>query len=234
MPDAPSILVIEDDDTLGALLDLHLRGAGYAVEVVADGALGYQRALGTDFDLVVLDLMLPGMEGVEVCRRLRAAERRVPILMLTAMGDEPDRVRGLEIGADDYVAKPFSLREVLARVAALLRRVEMDRPPEDPAEVLCVGDLEICPAARRVSVRGEAVELTVMEFDLLAQLVRNPGRAFSRKELLDQVWGYQFSGYAHTVNTHIHRLRAKIEHDPANPEFVQTVWGVGYRLGELA
>lgn len=232
MSDAPSVLVVEDDTDLAALLKLHLDEAGYAVEVVADGALALQRALADGFDLIVLDLMLPGLSGDEVCRRLREAGRTVPILMLTARGAEADRVRGLDRGADDYVPKPFSLREVLARVAALLRRVEMDRPPEDPNEVLGADALEVHPARRRVVLDGAPVELTAKEFDLLVMLARHPGRAFSRQELLDQVWGYQFSGYAHTVNTHINRLRGKIEPNPSAPVYVQTVWGVGYRFAE--
>lgn len=234
MPDAPALLVVEDDADLADLLRLHLDDAGYAVTVVADGAVALQRALAESFDLVVLDLMLPGLPGDEVCRQLREAGRTVPILMLTARGAEADRVRGLEIGADDYVPKPFSIREVLARVAALLRRVEMERPEADPDEVLGTDRLAIRPAGRRVVLDGERIDLTAKEFDLLVLLARHPGRAFSRQELLDQVWGYQFSGYAHTVNTHVNRLRAKVEPDPAEPRFVQTVWGVGYRFAEAA
>lgn len=234
MPDAPRVLVVEDDRDLADLLGLHLRDAGYAVEAVADGALALQRALADPFDLVVLDLMLPGMNGMEVCRQLRAAGRTVPILMLTARGAETDRVLGLETGADDYVPKPFSVREVLARVAALLRRVDYDRPPADPDEALAFGALTVYPQRSRVELDGEAVEVTKKELDLLVHLARHPGRAFSRQELLDEVWGYQFSGYAHTVNTHINRLRAKVEPDPSAPRFVQTVWGVGYRFADPA
>ena len=234
MPDAPALLVVEDDADLADLLRLHLDDAGYAVTVVADGAVALQRALAESFDLVVLDLMLPGLPGDEVCRQLREAGRTVPILMLTARGAEADRVRGLEIGADDYVPKPFSIREVLARVAALLRRVEMERPEADPDEVLGTDRLAIRPAGRRVVLDGERIDLTAKEFDLLVLLARHPGRAFSRQELLDQVWGYQFSGYAHTVNTHVNRLRAKVEPDPTAPRFVQTVWGVGYRFADAA
>ncbi len=234
MPDAPRVLVVEDDRDLADLLGLHLRDAGYAVEAVGDGALALQRALADPFDLVVLDLMLPGMNGMEVCRQLRAAGRTVPILMLTARGAETDRVLGLETGADDYVPKPFSVREVLARVAALLRRVDYDRPPADPDEALAFGALTVYPQRSRVELDGEAVEVTKKELDLLVHLARHPGRAFSRQELLDEVWGYQFSGYAHTVNTHINRLRAKVEPDPSAPRFVQTVWGVGYRFADPA
>ena len=234
-PDAPSrVLLVEDDPDLADLLTLHLGEAGYAVEAVRDGALALQRTLADPFDLVVLDLMLPGLGGVEVCRQLREAGRTVPVLMLTARGSEADRVRGLDTGADDYVAKPFSVRELMARVAALLRRVAYERPPADPDEVLRFGPLAVFPHRARVEIGGRTVEMTPKEMDLIAHLARHPGRAFSRQELLDKVWGYQFAGYAHTVNTHINRLRAKVEPDPSAPRFVQTVWGVGYRFADPA
>ncbi len=234
MPDAAHVLLVEDDADLADLLALHLREAGYRVDAVADGALALQRALADPYDVVVLDLMLPGMGGIEVCRRLREAGRTVPVLMLTARGSETDRVLGLETGADDYVPKPFSVREVLARVAALLRRVDYDRPPPDPDEALRFGPLAVFPQRARVELDGQTVEVTKKELDLLVLFARHPGRAFSRQELLDKVWGVQFAGYAHTVNTHINRLRSKVEPDPANPTFVQTVWGVGYRIAEPA
>jgi DNA-binding response OmpR family regulator len=175
--------------------------------------------------------MLPGMSGTEVCRQLREKERTTPILMLTAKSEERDKVLGLDLGADDYVTKPFSIRELLARVRALLRRVELDQPEEAPAEI-AFGDLVIEPAKRKVQVAGENVELTAKEFDLLNLFAQHPGRAFSRQELLDKVWGYQYAGYSHTVNSHINRLRSKIETDPSAPRYVQTVWGVGYRFAE--
>jgi DNA-binding response OmpR family regulator len=175
--------------------------------------------------------MLPGMSGTEVCRQLRERERATPILMLTAKSEERDKVLGLDLGADDYVTKPFSIRELLARVRALLRRVELDQPEEAPAEI-AFGDLVIEPAKRKVRVAGEPVELTAKEFDLLNLFAQHPGRAFSRQELLDKVWGYQYAGYSHTVNSHINRLRSKIEPDPSAPRYVQTVWGVGYRFAE--
>ena len=225
-----SVLLVEDDRDLSDLLVLHLGEAGYAVEAVADGALALQRALADPFDLVVLDLMLPGLGGMEVCRQLRDAGRTVPVLMLTARGAEADRVEGLETGADDYVPKPFSVKELLARVASLLRRVEYDRPAADPDEKLGTGALAVYPQRARVEIDGQPVEVTPKELDLLVHLARHPGRAFSRQELLDKVWGVQYAGYGHTVNTHINRLRAKIEPDPAEPRFVQTVWGMGYRF----
>ena len=228
----PSLLVVEDDTDLADLLDLHLSDAGFEVTVVGDGALALQTALATNYDAIVLDLMLPGLTGIEVCERLREAGRTVPVLMLTARGSEEDRIQGLECGADDYVPKPFSVREVVARVRAMLRRVGYDRPEEDPDETLAFGELAVRPHDRHVSRDGQPVELTAKELDLLLLFARHPGRAFSRQELLDQVWGVQFSGYAHTVNTHINRLRAKIEPDPAEPTYVQTVWGIGYRFAE--
>ncbi|MEM7789666.1 MAG: response regulator transcription factor, partial [Bacteroidota bacterium] len=227
MSDALRVLLVEDDPDLADLVGLHLTEAGYAVEAVRDGAFALQRALSERFDLVVLDVMLPGKTGFEVCRELRAAGRTVPVLMLTARGAEADRVEGLETGADDYVPKPFSVRELMARVRALLRRVDYERPPVDVNETLRFGPLAIYPHKARVEIDGAAVEMTPKEMDLLVHLAREPGRAFSRQELLDKVWGYQFAGYAHTVNTHINRLRAKVEPDPASPRFVQTVWGVG-------
>ena len=227
----PTILVVEDDPDLAGLLDLHLTDAGFDVVVASDGALALQGLLASSYDAVVLDWMLPGLTGVEVCERLRAADRTVPVLMLTARGSEADRVRGLECGADDYVPKPFSVREVVARVRALLRRVDYDRP-EPPAATIAFDGLTVRPADRLVQRDGAPVELTAKELDLLLLFAQHPGRAFSRQELLDRVWGVQFSGYAHTVNTHINRLRAKIEPDPAEPTYVQTVWGIGYRFAD--
>ena len=231
VPDAPRLLVAEDDADLADLLALHLADAGYDAEIVGDGALALQKGLATAYDAILLDWMMPGMTGADVCRELREAGRTAPILMLTARDAEADRVAGLDLGADDYVTKPFSIREVLARVAALLRRVAMAAPatPEPP---LATGALAIAPAERRVLREGTLVDLTAKEYDLLVLLARHPGQVFSRQELLDRVWGVRFSGYAHTVNTHINRLRAKIEPDPSAPVYVRTVWGVGYRFAD--
>ncbi len=227
----PAILLVEDEPDIADLLSLHLGDLGYRVDAVRDGALGFQKALAEPYALVILDLMLPGMNGIEVCKALRSAGRTTPILMLTSKSEEVDKVLGLELGADDYVTKPFSIRVLIARVRALLRRVELDQPEVAVSE-LAFGDLRIEPAKRKVYVRGEAVELTAKEFDLLVLFAQHPGRAFSRQELLDKVWGYQYAGYSHTVNSHINRLRSKIEPDPAAPCYVQTVWGVGYRFTE--
>jgi DNA-binding response OmpR family regulator len=235
MADSKRILLVEDDDDIADLLALHLRDAGYEVDVVGDGDEGLDRALGEEYDLVVLDIMLPGTDGFDVCRKIRQEKRQLPVLMVTAKTEEVDKVLGLELGADDYITKPFSIREVLARVKAIFRRIEVDQEVQAEAsgdDPLTVGRLRIEPSKRKVSVDGESVDLTSKEFDLLQLFAHNPGKAFSRQELLDEVWGYQYSGYSHTVNTHINRLRNKIEPDPGEPTYVKTVWGVGYRFAE--
>lgn len=225
------VLVIEDNADMARLLALHLAGANCTATVVHDGDSGLREALRPGYELVVLDLMLPGIDGLEICRRLRAGERHVPILMLTARSSELDRVLGLELGADDYLAKPFSVLEFVARVKALLRRAHGPRQPAREAEPpLRVGALTIDSAQREVRIGSKRVDLTAREFELLRHFARHPGRVMSRGQLLDQVWGYTHSGYEHTVNTHINRLRAKIEPDPARPHFIRTVWGVGYRF----
>ena len=228
-----SVLVVEDDPDIAELVALHLRDDGFEVEVAADGEAGLAAARRGDHDLVVLDLMLPGLDGLSVCRELRAGDRHIPVLMLTARSSEMDRVVGLELGADDYLTKPFSVRELVARVRALLRRVDaLGQTGEAAPERITVGGLAIDPAKRRVTVDGEEVELTAKEFDLLWYLASHPGRVYSRTQLLDQVWGYNHAGYEHTVNSHINRLRGKVESDPAKPRYVLTVWGVGYKLAE--
>jgi two-component system alkaline phosphatase synthesis response regulator PhoP len=181
----------------------------------------------------VLDLMLPKLDGFEVCKRIRDRNKQVPLLMLTARSEELDKVLGLELGADDYITKPFVIREFIARVNALMRRVEVDRRrgmEESEAEVLQYGSLVINCTNRTVQVDGRRIDLTNKEYELLELLARNPGRAFNRRQLLDTVWGYQYEGYNHTVNSHINRLRSKIEDDPSNPKYVQTMWGYGYRF----
>ena len=226
-----NILVIEDDPDISKLLCLHLRDYGHGVEVVVDGDRGFKRAMSGEFQLIILDLMLPGMNGLEICSKLRANSSFVPILMLTAKSSEVDRVVGLETGADDYLIKPFSIHELLARVKALFRRVELlsSKAQADNQRIVC-GELEIDTEKREVKTFGSPVELTAKEFDLLTQFAAHPGKVYSRKQLLDLVWGYQHDGYEHTVNSHINRLRRKIEPDPAKPEFLLTVWGVGYKF----
>lgn len=229
---ARRILVIEDDSDLAHLLELHLRGLCDDVRVAARGDIGVEVAAREDYDLIVLDLMLPGLDGLEVCRRLRADGDFTPILMLTAKSAETDRVVGLEMGADDYLVKPFAIAELVARVRALLRRAgpwQNGSAGTLPARIES-GDLTLDIARRAVTVAGRPVALTVREFDLLTYFARNPGRVFTRAQLLDTVWGYNHDGYEHTVNSHINRLRAKIETDPANPRYVLTVWGIGYKF----
>ncbi len=232
---AKRVLLIEDDRDLSNLVSINLIQAGLAIETAADGRTGLKRALAGGHALIVLDLMLPGLDGLEVCKAIRRANAVVPILMLTAKSEELDKVLGLELGADDYVTKPFGVRELVARVKALLRRSEGEGPREEgAAETLTMGGITIDFPKRRVTVADAPVDLTAKEFELLSLFVRNPGRAFSRSQLLDLVWGYQFDGYDHTVNSHINRLRNKIESDPAHPVYLRTVWGIGYRFAEPA
>ncbi len=228
------ILVIEDDKDIAHLVELHLKDEGYEVSQAYDGKTGLELALSKPYDLIILDLMLPGVGGGEICRRVRAAPFYTPILMLTAKSTELDRVLGLEIGADDYVTKPFSIRELLARVKALFRREEAfkSEASEEPQKVFKAGDLVIEPTKRKVTLRGEAVSLTAKEFDLLLQFARHPGRVYTRLELLNLVWGYGYEGYEHTVNSHINRLRAKIEENASEPRYILSVRGVGYKFSE--
>lgn len=229
-------LIIEDDPNLAELVQLHLRDVGLSVDIADDGVTGYETFKRGDYALVVLDIMLPRKDGLAVCRDIRRLPGYVPILMLTAKSTELDRVRGLETGADDYLTKPFSVRELVARVKALLRRVDALAPDSaNGAENAIIerGAMRIDVGKRQVSVHGKDVALTAKEFDLLTHFARNPGQVFNRVQLLDQVWGYNHEGYEHTVNSHINRLRAKIESDPAKPSYILTVWGVGYKFAEL-
>jgi len=229
-----AILVAEDQADIRDLLVMNLKGAGYDVTAVADGAAALASQNERASDLLVLDLMMPGMDGLEVCKALRARGRSTPILMLTAKSTELDRVLGLELGADDYLTKPFSLAELLARVKALLRRADLLRAAQaqghGDARVLRNGDLEILPAKRQVRFRGQQLEFTALEFDLLLHFASHPGHVFSRGQLLNAVWGYSHDGYEHTVTTHINRLRAKLESDPMRPELILTVRGAGYKM----
>ncbi|MBT8116353.1 MAG: response regulator transcription factor [Gammaproteobacteria bacterium] len=228
------ILLVEDNTEIAHLVMLHLGDTGMRVTHAAHGNDGLQRALQQSFDLVILDLMLPDIDGMEICRAIRNSDDYTPVMMLTARSSELDRVLGLEIGADDYISKPFSIRELVARVKALLRRVDSctNRLNTNPPEALRLGELEIDPATRAVQLNDRTVDLTAREFDLLWHFASHPGRVFTRGQLLDYVWGYGHEGYEHTVNSHINRLRAKIEHDPSSPQYVLTVWGVGYRFAE--
>ncbi|MDX1697035.1 MAG: response regulator transcription factor [Thiohalobacterales bacterium] len=226
------ILLVEDNPEIAHLVMLHLGDTGMQVTHAANGDDGLRLALERPFDLLILDLMLPGIDGMEICRAIRRNDTYTPVLMLTARTSELDRVLGLETGADDYLTKPFSIRELVARVKALLRRVEScaRRSADTGAGILKLGDLEINPATRIVRMNRRPVDLTAREFDLLWHFASNPGRVFTRSQLLDNVWGYGHEGYEHTVNSHINRLRAKIEDKPSSPRYVLTVWGVGYRF----
>ncbi|WP_111493262.1 response regulator transcription factor [Marinobacter bohaiensis] len=228
-----TVLIIEDNPGIGQLVKMHVEDIGCEAILVPRGDDGLKRYQEGGIDLVVLDLMLPGLDGLSICREIRAGTGYVPVLMLTAKSTELDRVLGLEIGADDYLTKPFSVAELAARIKALFRRVDaMSAPADDasPGDRIDVEGLTIDPERRRVTVAGNEVELTAREFDLLYHFARQPGRVFSRSQLLDSVWGYNHEGYEHTVNTHINRLRGKIERDPSDPYYIQTVWGVGYRF----
>jgi DNA-binding response OmpR family regulator len=234
------ILIAEDQTDIRDLLALNLRGAGYGVSETRDGpsALALQTEAG--HDLLVLDLMMPGLDGLEVCKTLRSRGDHTPILMLTAKSTELDRVLGLELGADDYLTKPFSIAELLARVKALLRRSELLRAAQvaqsqsvDAGASLVNGELEIQPVKRVARVRGVNLDFTALEFDLLLHFAQHPGHVFSRGQLLNAVWGYTHDGYEHTVTTHINRLRAKLEADPLRPDFILTVRGAGYKMREL-
>ena len=226
------VLIVEDEPELGRLLQRQLQQAGYAVQAVATGEDALRAAEAERFDLVLLDLMLPGIDGLETCRRLRAREQYMPIMMLTARSTEVDKILGLEMGADDYLTKPFSVQELLARVKAIFRRVDaLATRPEAAISRLDLADgLHIDLAAREVWVRGERIALTHKEFDLLLHFAQNPGRVYTRAQLLDDVWGYSHEGYEHAINCHINRLRAKIERDPSHPTTLLTVWGVGYKF----
>lgn len=227
------VLVIEDQQDIADLIAMHIGDLGHKVECVADGPDGLSAARSGKHDLIVLDVMLPGMDGIEIIKALRMERCSTPVLMLTARAGEIDRVLGLELGADDYMTKPFSVPELQARVKALLRRSEMTVENNLLGETrLQFGGLSIDTASREVKMAGEALQLTAREFDLLLYFARHPGRAFTRLQLLDAVWGTQFEGYEHNVNTHINRLRSKIEQDPSRPQFVLTVRGVGYRFAE--
>ncbi len=223
------ILVVDDEPNIREVVGLYLSRDGHAIVSASDGEEALHVYRQTNPDLVVLDLMLPGLGGIEVCRRIQA-ERRVPLIMLTARGEEEDRIVGLGVGADDYVVKPFSPRELAARVAAVLRRVEEGSSVSGAGKTLTFGEMEIDPNTRIVEIGDEKISLTAREFDLLHHMASSPGRVFTRDQLMEAVWGYAFYAETSTVTVHIRRLREKIEADPAHPLYLQTVWGVGYRF----
>ena len=231
MNSAKKILLVEDDQDIATLLRLNLQDEGYQIVHEADGNQALIQLEKQSWDAVILDLMLPGVDGLEICRRIRQMTRYLPVIIISARTSETHRVLGLEMGADDYLPKPFSVLELIARVKALFRRQEAmgQNIRLESGSIACHG-LDIEPLSREVRLRGEPVELTPREFDLLYWFARHPGEVFSRLSLLDRVWGYQHEGYEHTVNTHINRLRIKIERDPAEPEIILAVWGKGYKF----
>lgn len=225
------ILVVDDEEPIQELLRFNLEKEGYIVRVAKDGQEALQDVENDQPDLLVLDLMLPGMDGLEVCRKLRSNPKfqQIPIIMLTAKGEEFDKVLGLELGADDYMTKPFSPRELLARIKARLRRPNSQEEDAD-ARVIIRGELRVDVTGFRVHVRGEETELTPKEFELLRVLVAHPGKVYSRDELLERIWGYEYDGDTRTVDVHVRHLRQKVERDPSNPEYIETLRGIGYRF----
>ena len=227
------ILIVEDDNNIAELVAINLRDAGCEVTIENDGLAGHDRALRDTFNLLILDINLPKMTGLDICKNVRKHRRYVPIMMMTAKSDENDIVMGLEVGADDYITKPFSVKELVARVKAVLRRTQAANGElQKSGKVLNFPELTIDTENRTVILRGERVDLTPKEYDLLYTLAKKPGRSYSRQQLLDTVWGYEFEGLEHTVNSHINRLRMKIEQDVQNPTFILTTWGVGYRFND--
>lgn len=226
-----SILIVEDDRDLVKLIKINLEDLGHNVYTAGDGLEALKLFKEKDPSLIILDIMLPKMDGFEVCKRIRKEDRKVPIMMLTAKAEEVDTILGLELGADDYMTKPFSVRELTARVKAIFRRIKVDQEQDgNLPDELIYDHLKIYPNKRKVTLAGKTIDLTSKEYDLLLLFSSNPGKAYSREQLLNKVWGYSYEGYSHTVNSHINRLRSKIEEDPSSPHFIKTVWGVGYRF----
>ncbi|MDA9328797.1 response regulator transcription factor [Flavobacteriales bacterium] len=221
-------LIVEDEKHIVELLSIHLKDLNLDVDTANNGKDGLEYALSNDYSVILLDIMMPEKDGIEVCRELRRAGVKTPILMLTAKSEEFDKVLGLEIGADDYLTKPFSVIELIARVKALLRRYDFYQEPKPTSAIIKVDELEINLDKRQVKLDQVLLDLTPKEFDLLYLLANNPGKSYSREQLLKTVWGYDFKGYEHTVNSHVNRLRGKVEKDANHPEFIKTVWGIGY------
>lgn len=226
-------VIVEDNRDISDLVALHLRDLGMEVRQHLEGFPALDDIFENEYDLIILDLMLPDIEGMEICRRIRMEKIKTPVIILTSKNDEIDKVLGLETGADDYITKPFSVREFTARVKAIMRRIEdQSKQSVGSDSILNLGNLSIEPESRKVLLDGKRIELTPKEFDLLYLLASRAGFIFSREKLLNLVWGYQFDGYEHTVNSHINRLRSKLEKDPAEPEFILTSWGVGYYFND--
>ncbi|MEZ7513696.1 response regulator transcription factor [Flavobacterium frigidarium] len=228
-----NILIIEDDPSIVELVEIHLKDIHAELTKAYTGFDGLDLVKANHYDVIILDLMLPDINGIEICKRIRADKNTTPIMMLTARSEEIDKIIGLETGADDYLTKPFSIREFIARVKALIRRNEMSTPEPLPVpEILQRHNLTMDTLKRKVTLADEVVDLTPKEFDLLHLFMSNPGISYSRETLLNTVWGYEFSGYEHTVNSHINRLRTKIEPNLTNPKFILTTWGIGYRFSD--
>jgi len=226
-------LIIEDDKDISELIAIHLADMDLEVDKAFDGKDGLMKALNNKYRFILLDVRLPSLDGFEVCKRIRMEKNNTPVLMITSKSEEIDKVLGLEIGADDYISKPFGIRELLARVKAVLRRVDQVQQTSEQDELeLRYDDLYINVGMRIVELRGDRIELSPKEFDLLVYLASNPGKTYSRMQLLNQIWGYEFEGFEHTVNSHINRLRSKIERNMGEPEYILTTWGVGYKFRE--
>jgi len=228
------VLIVEDDVNLIDLISIHLKDLDCNIDSAIDGLSGFDKAMSSDYDLIILDVMLPKMDGIAVCQKLRALENYTSILMLTAKNEEFDKVLGLESGADDYITKPFGVREFIARVKALFRRQEQNlkTTSAENKDIIFFDDLKIDIPKRKVEINGERIDLTPKEFDLLALMANNPGKSYNRDELLKLIWGYEFNGYEHTVNSHINRLRGKLESNPDKPKYIITAWGIGYRFND--
>jgi len=225
------IIIVEDNKDISDLVKLHLTDIGIEVNTFYDGSEGWNDIQVNQYDLIILDIMLPSLDGLEICKKIRNTSKTyTPILMLTSRSSEIDRVLGLESGADDYLTKPFSLMEMVARVKALIRRHDAMQNKPDDTQQLQFTDLSINTQTREVIKHQKQLELTAKEFDLLLYFARHPGQVFNRMQLLDKVWGYGHEGYEHTVNSHINRLRGKLETDPRTPKFIKTIWGVGYQF----
>jgi DNA-binding response OmpR family regulator len=227
------VLVIEDDKSIADLVEIHLKDLNCNVTKAADGISGLNFSISGAYDLIVLDLMLPNLDGLEICKKIRGMENYTPVLMLTSKSEEFDKVLGLEIGADDYLTKPFGIREFIARVKAIFRRIEALQKENGEEDDIEAGDLLIEVLNRRVFLNKERIDLTPKEFELLYLLASHPGKTYTREQLLNLIWGYQYKGYEHTVNSHINRLRSKIEKDLSDPAYILTSWGVGYRFNEI-
>lgn len=228
-----SILLVEDDPQITELLELHLNSSSFQIMSCTDGESALQKLETEHIDLVILDIMLPGINGMEVCKQMRKSKSELPIIMLTSKSDETDKVLALELGADDYITKPFGILELIARAKALLRRASLSEAPKTAIEKPTrFKDLHIDGQLKKATMKGQRIDLTPKEFDLLLLLAQHPGKSFSRKQLLELVWGFSFQGYEHTVTAHINRLRIKIEPDINQPEYILTAWGIGYRFAE--